>query len=133
MSEVGKRSSQWVVGNDTGISSKTIWAVMMGIEIDNPRSWKWGTPRDPSDFGRCYRLLSLIPEWQSRLKEISDIFPAWQPFVDNWQQMAILWESESPTGRCPKLYELMKRFEREGRLLDGWQEKSQECWTRQVE
>ena len=55
---------EWIVGRDTGLSSEHIWAHMLGV---HPR---YAVPCDGGDRGRCLRLLSLIPEWWSRLAEM---------------------------------------------------------------
>jgi len=61
---------EWIVAGDTGISSRVIWAVMMGVSLDvMPRV---DVPHDPPDFGRCYRLLEVMPEWRDRLGEVAD-------------------------------------------------------------
>ena len=61
------RAIKWSLGDDTGISSKALCAVMLGFEpiLNIPPSDKW-------DRGRCIRLLKLIPEWIPRLKEMAE-------------------------------------------------------------
>ena len=49
----------WLTNGDTGISSKTIWLVMMGRRL-GANDWA-DVPHDPDDFGRCYRLLQVMP------------------------------------------------------------------------
>lgn len=115
MKTISERACEWIISADTGTSSKTIWAVMMFIEINNPRSWNYGTPSDPSDFGRCYRLLQSIPEWRDRLTEIPPLFPAWGPIVREWDTLTALWEEEDPLGGRFKLEELLQRLVNEGR------------------
>src|SRR5690242_286984 len=46
--------SRWLCGGDTGMSSVTIWCVMMGR---TPASVgrRAAVPHDPSDFDRCHR------------------------------------------------------------------------------
>lgn len=107
----------WVTGTDTGTSSKTIWRRMMRRSInDDDRD---DVPYDPDDFGRCYRLLKLFPEWRERLGEMRSVpgwvGKAWGRLVDNWQEMERLYEEERPIGRAPKLYALMQRLIDEGR------------------
>jgi hypothetical protein len=112
---------KWILGPDTGISSKTIWAVMMGA-IEAGRPFGYDIPHDPDDFGRCYRLLEKFPEWKPRLKEVAEKFPEWGPMVREWDKMTALYEEELPTGEAPKLYSLMKKLEDEGRIAAGWTE-----------
>ena len=93
----------WLDGGDTGISSKTIWRVMMGR---GPSSdwWGDGPPLDPSDFGRCYRLLKVMPSWRPRLPEVSAKFPKWTRLVETWDELTALYEEEFPKKNAPKLY-----------------------------
>ena len=44
----------WYRSCDTGISSKTVARVLTGEFCENPNA-----PHDPSDVGRCVRLLDL--------------------------------------------------------------------------
>jgi hypothetical protein len=110
-----KEILQWVIGDDTGISSKTIWAVMTGAvtkkdveDFPRPARHLFDVPHDPDDFGRCYRLLKIAPEWRVRLNEMYGIFPEWELMAKYWNAMEKLWEEESPRRRCPKLYDLMQ-------------------------
>lgn len=107
---------QWIVGNDTGLSSKTIWAVMMGVE-----PYRSSTPIDASDFGRCHRLLKAIPAWRGRLGEVAQKYPAWGPLVAAWDELEALYEATSPTSDAgQKLYKCMRELTDEGRRAAGW-------------
>jgi hypothetical protein len=101
----------WLAGGDTGTSSKTIWFVMMGRECTE-RYWSPNTPRDPADFGRCYRLLALMPSWRARLPEVAAKHPGWKPMIDAWDELTALYEEEVPlhTGMAPKLYARMQQL-----------------------
>jgi hypothetical protein len=100
---MNKEAFSWIAGDDTGTSSKTIWAVMMGVA--DPECNRYDVPYDPADFGRCVRLLNRVPEWRGRLGEVAAIFPRWQPLVDAWEELETLYEEEFPTGKAPRLYE----------------------------
>ncbi len=122
---------QWILSNDTGISSKTIWAVMMDVNISDIRqTCSFDIPHDPSDFGRCFRLLELFPEWRTRLPEVAEQFPKWKPMVEHWPEMEALYREELPTSNAVKLYKLMKKLEEKGMVLDGWAKTSSCGWTR---
>jgi hypothetical protein len=97
-----ERAVAWFRGNDTGMSSETIFEVMTNIPVK-----RHDFPYDPSDFGRCYRLLQAFPEWKSRLGEVADRFPAWKPFVARWSEMEELYERDLPTDKSADLYNLM--------------------------
>lgn len=53
------REQMWLANGETGISSKTIHAVLTGM-VDNtvfntsPSWFRYDVPHDPSDFRRCY-------------------------------------------------------------------------------
>lgn len=101
------RPEQWIVGRDTGISSRTIWAVMMGVTPERP----W-VPCDPSDFGRCFRMLSVIPGWRERLPEVAAQYPRWAPLVERWRELEELYveELQRPDRMAPKLYKRMQEL-----------------------
>ncbi len=103
---VPKNLAEWLCGRDTGVSSKTIVAAMTGAQTDRA-----SIPLDPSDFGRCYRLLKIMPEWRGQMRMVSRRFKEWESLVNAWDQLEKLWEEESPTGNCPKLYALMQKLE----------------------
>lgn len=102
-----QKAFKWIQSDDTGISSKVIWSVMMGLPESIDRK---STPYDPADFGRCYRLLELIPEWEDKLYLLKDVSKHWELFVDNYEELCNLYKEEEPSGTCPKLYKFMKMF-----------------------
>ena len=111
----GDAELEWLLGPDTGVSSKTIFSVLASSEqlrVCAYASLSWGAdvPHDPDDFGRCYRLLEKFPAWRDRLSEVAEAFPKWEPMVREWEQMTVLYLEELPTGRCPKLYDLMQEL-----------------------
>lgn len=127
-----RRATQWVVGNDTGTSSKTIWAVMMGAVVGpHQTDFNYSVPCDPADFGRCYRLLQLIPEWKENLRLVGETFPAWKPLVDAWDELEALYEEEHKLKSCPKLYARIQELNDEGRTLDGWKRTGENGWRRE--
>jgi hypothetical protein len=65
-----------------------------------------------SVFKRCKQLLELFPEWRNNLQKVADKFPKWQPFVDNWQEIEMLFNEESKitTGHMPKTWKLMEKL-----------------------
>ena len=91
-------------GPDMGVSSITMLCSCIGLK--NNGSFGNGHPADPSDFGRCYRLLERNPELKANIGRLKK-FKGWQPLIENWDELVRLWEEESPSGRCPKLYALM--------------------------
>lgn len=103
---------EWRESWDTGISSLTIYQVFAGGPL--PRGGP-GVPHDPADFGRCYRLLKVAPEWRARLSEVAVRYPEWTALLARWEELERLYEEELPTGSCPKLYVLLRELNGEGR------------------
>lgn len=109
-SRIHHRAMAWILGSDKGISSETIWSVMMGAAMNRPCH-----PWDPDDFGRCYRLLKLIPEWRGRLCEVAKKHPSWAGLIEKWGDLESLYEEEISQDRAPKLYAAMKDCIKKGK------------------
>jgi len=84
-------AQEWIVAGDTGISSRVIWAVMMGVSLDV--MGHVDVPYDPPDFGRCYRLLEIMPSWRDRLDKVAEKCPKWQPLVKHWDGLEEMYEA----------------------------------------
>lgn len=102
---------QWIVGDDTGSSSEAIWSHFMGVVP----AYRSSYPVDPSDFGRCARLLELVPEWRSRIVEMAQYSPEWDRLTDRWAEIHACMDAEVgidwSKGQCaPKTYALMKEI-----------------------
>lgn len=68
---IEKRALQWLLSGDTGTSSETLCAFMLGLERGHYSSY----PADAADRGRCIGLLKLIPEWLPRLTALAAAEP----------------------------------------------------------
>lgn len=113
---VQQRALQWITSRDTGISSETIWSVMMGC----PKArgiMGADVPHDPADFGRCYRLLKAIPEWRERLAEVAQQYSEWTPLVREWPHLTKMYVAamNRKAQMAPSLYERMRELIEEGR------------------
>lgn len=104
----------WLNGTDTGTSSLAIFSVCSerGFMATRFRSDMHTAPSDPSDFGRCYRLLERFPAWRSRLGEVAARFPEWRDLVAAWDELESLYREEMASGTAPKLYERMRELRR---------------------
>lgn len=106
----------WIVGDDTGLSSIHLWAVMMGVRPARPYA-----PADPADLGRCLRLLRVMPEWRKRLPKMASESPYWAALVSRWDEVEASFLREvgsldPPFGaRADQTYALMKAIEGEVR------------------
>ena len=122
MKTVEQRIIPWFLSGDTGLSSKTICAHMMGIPYEGD------APSDTSDLGRCIRLLELVPEWKPRIKEMAQHGPAWAGLIGQWEHIVGLYKNESgmppaDRPRSPETYRAMKLA-----IADGYRNDSRyEC------
>lgn len=129
---------EWLMGYDTGISSKAMVSVFTGKAAKG--LWDMDTPRDPDDFGRCYRMMNQFPEWYSRLDEIPEVFPNWGPMIGAWPELCAMYEKVcDDEGRytpnkdleaAESMYVRMRQLNDEGLIADGWIQTHPGCWER---
>ena len=106
----------WLASDDVGMSSLAMAHVLAGT----PRTERCEAPGgglaysyDPADFGRCIGFLAAVQINRRHLGLMAQAGPVWAAYVARWDEMERLWEEESPSWRCPKLYDLMQTI-REG-------------------
>jgi len=102
---------RWLAGTDTGTSSLTMVRAITGKSVLSDTRWP-SVPLDPSDFGRCVRLLEAVPELREGLHKVAEKHLEWTGLVAHWTELEALWTAESPTGRCPKLYDRIQELTR---------------------
>lgn len=83
---------EWWNGSDTGLSSMTIWCHMTNRWRRMPHAYEgsFPTPADSWDFGRCYRLLKLFPEWRARMPEMARL-KGWEKVASSWSDLEQLY------------------------------------------
>lgn len=112
---IQERVIKWLLSGDTGSSSKAICAHMIGSGSGDGYSY----PSDPSDLGRCLRLLELIPEWKPRIAEMAQYSPGWAGLLAEWDvltelmanEVGIHWEKGKS---APETYKAMKLAQANG-------------------
>lgn len=104
MPTIEKRVIAWLLSEDTGASSMTICAHMVG----EPHDCAW--PSDAGDLGRCLRLLDLIPEWKPRIKEMATHGPGWAGLCEAWDDIVELYHKDrsTPAAERPRSRETYK-------------------------
>lgn len=110
MTDIAKLAT-WFASHDTGLSSRAIAAKMAGADmnqVDMPCP-----PSDPSDLGRCLRLLELFPEWKPRMGEMASVSESWARILPHWDEVVRSMEREVgldwSKGTCaPATFKLMK-------------------------
>lgn len=112
---------EWLRSGDTGVSSKAIFTAMTGragILLKADDNW----PHDPSDFGRCFRLLERFPDWRKDMAKVSAAFPAWTPIINVWPELEDIYREEiqNPKGMAPRLYARLQTLGDECMVASGW-------------
>src|SRR3546814_4100612 len=72
----------WLAGDDVGTSSRTMVAIALGATEGD-----FDAPHDPSDFGRCYRLVKAVPAIRESFLTISMRVPAFLRILHNWDEL----------------------------------------------
>lgn len=125
---------EWPIKGRTGISSETMWAAITGAATEGRKgsySPSYDVPRDPSDFKRCLDFVNDCEITKDQLNKVKEVFKWWSPFIDNWEKLVELYEEESPSGTCPKLFDYMQELDDESRILDGWVKTGEYSWRRE--
>lgn len=98
----------WEKCRDTGLSSLAIMR-----HAQHAVAGPTDHPLDPSDFGRCYRLVKRFPDACRGVRALSLRSKKWLALGNHWDELTALYEEELPSGVGTKLYERMQA------LLDG--------------
>lgn len=89
-------AERWLSGLHVGISSRTMFAALADSTALMAESGRGqftpDTPYDAADFGRCFGLLEMMPEWRSKLSRVSDKHPEWRLLIDNWSELETLYK-----------------------------------------
>lgn len=81
---------KWLLGTDTGASSRAIVAWMERDTEYDPEDHRYHAanyPHDPSDLGRCIRLLNIAPDYRARIAEMGLICPEWNALASEWASL----------------------------------------------
>lgn len=109
--EAKKAIAAWFGGRDCGSSSETMAVAALTGFAPERASY----PCDPSDFGRCARLIDRVPEVKSAaFAALSDHGEVWPKLIEAWDDIhatmdaecGILWQKSSS---AKKTYDAMQR------------------------
>ena len=94
-----EKVARWYMSRETGGSAQFLLDV--GFQLEG--SAQGGhrevcIPHDKGDFGRCLRLLKVIPELGPYLKVVAERYPAkWGGFIKEWHALQKACEDKSVT------------------------------------
>ena len=105
-------AKEWLASDDAGISSTAIVHAALGVKGGRTDF----EPLDPADFGRCLRMLRLMPWAERGLPILAAESKAWLHIYMNWYvveqsmlaEVGIDWEKAKT---APKTYALMRRIQ----------------------
>lgn len=102
---------KWLFSGDSGVSSEALAAEFLGvgkegIEVPYP-------PSDPSDLGRCLRLIDKVPAVRACVDSLATKNHAWARIAPIWDALAASMVQEVgldwKKGRiAPKTYKMMQ-------------------------
>lgn len=95
-----KKYIAWLLGDDDGLSSKSILAMCLDID------YRYYLPADFGDFGRCYRLFKMFPELKKKFMTIEMPDNNWELLRENWSDLTGLYEANDYTN-FTKLIDLL--------------------------
>jgi len=85
--DIEAKALWWISNGHVGMSSKTMWSFFMRV-----KEFDVNHPYDPDDFSRCYKLLEAVPEWKSRILELSALSTPWKNLAENWDKLTQMYE-----------------------------------------
>lgn len=84
-----RKVALWALGRDTGVSSM---AIARGYLAGCPKHWH-EMPSDADDFGRCYRLVKLIPPCREGITVNAKSGDAWRSLHEGWDKLCAMYEA----------------------------------------
>lgn len=95
---------KWFINGSVGISSQTMASAFIGERIVDYHS----IPYDISDFNRCFYMSIQVGATNEDLKKVSDMYPYWTPFIENWGELCSLKFSSDKNKLHERIKELVK-------------------------
>ncbi|ACK80782.1 hypothetical protein RU820_05335 [Acidithiobacillus ferrooxidans] len=110
---------EWLAVGEQGRSSQAIfWKVRADLMFpDGKRPEDTAYPLDPSDLGRCRKLLEQVPSVNEKFVQVMGTMagPVWAGLVENWECLCATMDREAPTwregvGMAEETYRLMQEI-----------------------
>ncbi|SAL01580.1 hypothetical protein AWB80_08158 [Caballeronia pedi] len=99
-----RKLGNWLLSGDTGVSSETMAAIALGAtSLGGKHHYRGDAPHDPSDFGRCYRLVINVPEIREFFPRIAKKVKPFAGILREWDDLVRIYERDKPMGRSDEL------------------------------
>jgi len=107
---------RWLSGFDTGMSSTALAMTVLGVPVTPSH------PHDPSDLGRCLRLIERVPEAREAVDKLAATDPYWAALAVEWDALKASYDVEMASPKPPRrtakqrakarypTYEMMRRL-----------------------
>ena len=94
---LSKAAVRWLASGDRDPGSDAIFERMTGIRCGE--RWHFNYPRDPSELGRCRKLLKAVPEFAENFRCMRTVSWMWATLVDHWAELCALMDEDARTWR----------------------------------
>jgi len=100
----------WLDSDDRGMSSNYLAYVLSGCGGACELAW----PLDAEDFGRCVRLLEVVPYLRSSLPMMAAKHEAWAKLVEAWDELETLYRAREMDRVSSRIEGILTWCRREG-------------------
>lgn len=77
-----EKIAAWALSGTTGASAKSIACHLAGVGKQ-----EGDYPHDGGDFGRCERLLDMVPELRANFAKMAEVNRYWAALVPRWDEI----------------------------------------------
>lgn len=112
---------EWISSHNVGISSKTMWCALMGVKGNRD-----DVPYDADDFSRCHDLYKFAELTQEDLQKIADTYPYWQPIINKWDALCLMYENK----HWQSIYEALNSMYDNIMQLKGFRKVREGYWVK---
>lgn len=112
MQELKEKVLHWFVHGEKGVSSEAMAAAVIGEKPE----WSFSNhPSDPSDFNRCLKFLSMVPEARQHFDKVAALSERWAKLIARFDEVEQCFLDEagfnwSKAQSAPKTFALMKEI-----------------------
>ncbi|MDA8376104.1 MAG: hypothetical protein M0Z50_03320 [Planctomycetia bacterium] len=102
--ELDEAAIQWLAVGEQGRSSQAIfWRINAHLQFPDAKAPMESAayPLDPSDLGRCRKLLEQVPSVNEKFAQVMGTMagPVWAGLVENWECLWATMDREAPAWR----------------------------------
>lgn len=98
---------RWWIHGEHGLSSKAMARCFENEPQKDLFGGEPNYPHDAGDFGRCYKLLKAVPQWNTPeyMNKLRELSPMWNNLVDVWDELTAHYEAKE----YQEVYDLIQK------------------------